>query len=333
MIEAVRRLSLLVSTSAAVGVLALALAPGCRDATEVTVEISLAKRATCKETSGTAITVGTDPVSTQQRVADQFVTATTTSCTESTRQIGTLVVTPGGGKGSVIVVVAYDKSVAPSSCTPPRFTGCIVARRQFTFSDHHGLHLPITIDPDCKDVPCDAFSTCRTGKCFSSEVSCTGDTCPEPGALEDGGTNDDAAVILDGSQLDGQTTNTDGGVADGATDAPADAPMDGSTGSDGATLDGGSSGAYCSVDGDLLCPNPTVCNTGSSCCVPSGGGATVCDPGAAKCQAAAKQYCCANAPCPGGVGACPVAVRAFGGGGGIPILPLPGGATPAGVCP
>ena len=34
--------------------------PGCRDATQVTLEITLAKRATCAETNGTAITVGTD---------------------------------------------------------------------------------------------------------------------------------------------------------------------------------------------------------------------------------------------------------------------------------
>ena len=337
MIGQVRRLRLLVSASAAVGVLALALAPGCRDATQVTLEISLAKRATCAETNGTAITVGTDPVSTQQRVADQFVTATTTSCTESTHQIGTLVVTPGGGRGSVVVVVAYDKSIVPSSCTPPLFKGCIVARRQFTFSDHQGLHLPITIDPACKDVPCDAFSTCRTGKCFSSAVSCTDDSCFEPGDPGDGGTNDDAAVSPDGSLLDGSTTNTDGGGADGATDASADAPTDGPTdgsiGSDGATLDGGSTGAFCTIDGDLLCPNPTVCNGGSSCCVPQGGGAVACNTGVPACLAPAKQYCCPKAPCPG-IAVCAVASKPFGGGGGgIPILPLPGGATPAGTCP
>ena len=206
------------SASAALGALGLALGPGCRDATQVTVEISLAQRASCAETNGTAITVGTEPGMTQQRVADEFVTATTDSCTEATHEIGTLVVTPGGnGHGSIIVVVAYDKAIVPSSCKPPLFKGCIVARRQFTFSDHQQLHLPITIDPQCKDVPCDAFSTCRTGKCFSSDVSCNGDGCLEPGDPGDGGTSVDGQVIPDTGVVDGQLPFVDGG-GDSAVD-------------------------------------------------------------------------------------------------------------------
>ena len=324
-----RKLSLFVSMSAVLGGLALALAPGCRDATQVTVEITLAKRATCAETNGTAITVGTDPLSTQQRVVDEFVTATTMSCTEATHQIGTLVVTPGSGHASIVVVVAYDKAIVPSSCKPPLFKGCIVARRQFTFSDHQGLHLPITIDPDCKDVPCDAFSTCRTGRCFNSDVSCTEDSCSEPGALRDGGTNDDAAVIVDGSTSpDGASPPVDGGT-DASTDAPTDSPNDGTITLDGALNDGGApAGVFCDEFGNLLCPDPLTCNAGSSCCGPAnGGGNAACVGGVAACLASAIQYCCpSKAPCP--VGSCLVSV----GMNFSPRNPLPVGATPAGTC-
>jgi hypothetical protein len=328
--ERVRRLSLLLSTTAAAG-LGLALMPGCRDATQVTVEISLAKRASCTETNGTAITVGTDPAGTQKRVEDQFVTATTTSCTEADHQIGTLVVTPsssgGGGRASIIVVVAYDKTIVPSACKPPLFKGCVVARRQFTFTEYQQLHLPITIDPDCKDVPCDAFSTCRTGKCFSSDVSCDGDGCLEPGDPGDGGTSVDGQVD---TGTDSPTVLVDGGGTD-ASDADSDADA-----SDGSTsAEAGAPGAYCDVDGNLICPEPTLCNAGNACCGPGAGVAvTKCNVGTASCTPSVTQYCCTKAPCPN-LKPCSAAVVLFP----SPAWPganangaLPGGATAAGTC-
>ena len=329
-----RKLSLFVSMSAVLGVLALALAPGCRDATQVTVEITLAKRATCAETNGTAITVGTDPLSTQQRVVDEFVTATTMSCTEATHQIGTLVVTPGSGHASIVVVVAYDKAIAPSSCKPPLFKGCIVARRQFTFSDHQGLHLPITIDPDCKDVPCDAFSTCRTGRCFSSDVSCTDDSCLEPGALRDGGTNDDAAVIVDGSSTspDGASPPVDGGT-DGTMDGSLDAPDDGTLVTDGPpgfdATPGGSMG--CNGGGTLVCSGVMCGGQGQACCGVSASTA-VCNPGFATCGAGMTRYCCTSSDCANGH-TCNVAIAGpLPPGPNVPPLPPLLPLVPAGTC-
>jgi hypothetical protein len=328
----VRRLSLFVATSAALGVLALSLAPGCRDATQVTVEITLAKRATCAETNGTAITVGTDPVSTQQRVFDEFVTATTTSCTEATHQIGTLVVTPGAGRASIIVVVAYDKTTVPSSCKPPLFKGCIVARRQFTFSDHQGLHLPITIDPDCKDVPCDAFSTCRTGKCFSTDVSCTEDSCPEPGALSDGGTNDDAAVVVDGSTTtDGASPPVDGGT-DGATDAPLDAPGDGTLIADGPIgLDGPVVGGTGCNAGALSCSGVPCGGQAQACCGLSSI-AALCNPGSPTCGIGQFRYCCTTNDCPAGHTCDLLIAGPLPPGPNVPPLPPPAPLVPAGTC-
>ena len=331
MMTLMRRLSLMISVTFAAGVLGLALTPGCRDATQVTVEISLAKRASCTETNGTAITVGTDPAGTQKRVQDQFVTATTSSCTEATHQIGTLVVTPssggGGGRASIIVVVAYDKSTVPSACRPPLFKGCIVARRQFTFTEYQQLHLPITIDPDCKDVPCDAFSTCRTGKCFSSDVACNGDGCLEPGDPGDGGTSVDGQVTPD-TGVDSSVSPVDGGT-DAASDAPSDAAS-GTDASDGATVDGGSGLLYCDVNGNLLCPEPTQCNAGNACCATVGAGK--CTLGTSACGAGVTQYCCPNAPCPNPK-LCPFIAPALAPGAPSANGAMPAGASPAGVCP
>ena len=156
-----------------------AVAPGCRDATQVTVAVR-AEDAKCSELRGTAITVGSEPAATEENVKIGYVSASTNACTDGTGDIGTLVLTPSDAKrAAVVVVVAYDTS-DPTKCPPPDYPGCIVARRSLAFVDHEGLRLPITISPDCLNVPCDAFSTCRHGQCYASAVSCSGGACEEP---------------------------------------------------------------------------------------------------------------------------------------------------------
>lgn len=328
-----RRARLFLAAPLTLAALALALAssPGCQDATQVTLEISLSGRASCTETNGTAITVGGAPLSAEQRVTDEYVTATTTACDVGTRQVGTLVLTPGeNGRASLVVVVSYDKTASPSSCKPPLFKGCIVARRQVAFTDHRNLHLPVTIDPDCKDVPCDAFSTCRTGKCFSSDTLCDGDSCVEPGDPGDGGTSVDGQVVphpdsgggdgaADGAIAEGGTdSGTEGGGTEGGTDAGTDGATDGGPGNPAAV--------YCDASGNLLCPGPGACNTGSSCCGPQSGATATCAVGSANsCLIDQRRYCCSNAPCTGGK----VCIFGAAADGGIlpPIMPIqPGGA-------
>jgi hypothetical protein len=317
--------------------LVLALAPGCRDATQATIDISLTKLAHCTETNGTAITVGVDPAGTEDRVAHEFVTATTSACDPATGEIGTLVLTPSSGHASVIVVVAYDK-VSPASCKPPLYKGCIVARRQFSFTDHKAIMMPISIDPDCKDVPCDAFSTCRTGKCFSADVACTGDNCLQPGDPGDGGTAVDGEVIPDtGMPLEGSVDSSTDGAGDGSMSTDG-----GEGGSDAATDagDGGTvvpGGVYCDMTGQLVCPDPFTCIGASSCCGPSSGGTADCRMGAATCTPVTEQqYCCpGTTTCPAGQ-SCLMIMKADAG---VPVKLVPGlnqmmpaGSTPASVC-
>ncbi len=302
-----------------VAVLALTLAPGCRDATQATVDISLAKGALCTEIKSTAITVGTDPRGTEDRVAHEFVTATTSTCDSSSGEIGTLVLTPSGsGRASVIVVVAYGTAPA-ASCKPPLFAGCIVARRQFSFTDHRNLVMPISIDPDCKDVPCDAFSTCRSGKCFSSEATCTGDACSEPGDPGDGGTlvdgevdtgmPHDAAKQDGGAALDGSDSSID---LDSSVDGGVDAQPDGPLPSTRCTSPGGA--------GSLVCGNMSCSGSTNHCC---GAAADTATCSTVPCPPMTPRYCCDATDC-GAAGACPIAnVRAGGviGGGGVGTCP------------
>jgi hypothetical protein len=244
----------------------VAVAPGCRDATQVTLDVR-AVNASCGELRGTSVTVGVEPGDTEQRVGLGYVNASTSACSAD-GEIGTLVVTPSDPKrAAVVVVVAYGSTSDPTKCTPPAYKGCIVARRSFAFVDHEGLRLPITISPDCLDVPCDAFSTCRNGQCFSSEVSCSGGVCGEPGALEDGGTAPDSGIA--------------------PPPPPPGAPIEPVC--DGATL-------HCHPSGD---PNGDMACSGTSLACCDRGGLAVC--GASATCASNPRYCCADSDCPSGV--------------------------------
>lgn len=220
---------------------AIALVPGCQEPTQVTVDVRLVT-AQCSEIHGTAITVGVEPADTEERIRSRFPTAQTSDCDPATRRIGTLVVTPSDAeRASIVVVAAYGARRDPTECQPPDYAGCIVARRRFSFSKHRRLTMPVTIDPECANVPCDAFSTCRKGRCFDAEIApCDGADCAqnEPGATPDGGTDLDAAVISDG-----------GPIVDNAS-------------CEGALL-------RC---GDVACPAPGRCCIlqGSAVCDPSG---------------------------------------------------------------
>ncbi|MBX3186071.1 MAG: hypothetical protein KF819_03610 [Labilithrix sp.] len=265
-------------------------APGCRDATQMTLEIGLADKVVCSEMKGTAITVGVDAIDTESRVAAEYVTATTNECDARTRSVGTLVVTPSDDdQASVVVVVAYDPSLgSPAACKPPLFKGCIVARRRFSFSTFKKLRMPITIDPDCKDVPCDALSTCRKGNCYSSEVVIEGDVVPpEPGALPDGGTDEGGIVIPEGGLPDtggdADSSIPDGSDVDGPVDAPTDAPFDAPP------------GVSC-VAGALQCPGPCSGKLLYCCDVLADTGVQ-CVNGAAACKASSPKYCCADGDC------------------------------------
>lgn len=230
------------------------------------------------------------------------------------------------------MVVAYDASIVPSSCRPPLYTGCIVARRQFSFSEYQQLHLPITIDPECKDVPCDAFSTCRTGKCFKSEVTCADGRCLEPGDDGSGGTSD-AGVVIPDAGGDGAMPPVDAG-SDSSADATTDGPDDGGAlGDGGIDLEAGPGGAVGCNGTGLMCPAPTACGGTAQSCCGTGGDAPVCSP-VGSCQAGSTRYCCRDADCTAGKFCIFVVSGPLPPGPNVPPAPLPPPAPliPAGTC-
>lgn len=279
-------------------VLLLAGGGGCQDATQVTLEIDLQPSLACAEVAGTTITVGAESVATEARVGRGDITTETVACDPATRRIGTLVVTPGeSGRGAVVVVVGVDGRSA-KSCVPPRYEGCIVARRRFSFSESTSLRMPITIDRACIDVSCDPSSTCRAGACFVSEVApdaCPNGVCDEPGELPNGGTSDASVVPDTGTQGDG-----------GAPPPPPNPPSDGGLPATDAGEDiGPGDPLYCDPI-NIRCYQETTekltaCASGSCCDL------TTDEPGppndfarcsALACAGSTRTYCCTDDDCP-----------------------------------
>ncbi|HEY8078000.1 MAG TPA: hypothetical protein VIF62_27930 [Labilithrix sp.] len=238
-------------------VAAIALVAACKTPTQVTVDVTLVK-SQCQQTNGTAIIAASDPASAEQRVDGGYPSAVTSSCADTPdqtkKEIGTLVLTPGDSdRGAVIVLVSFSKDHTAADCRPPLYTDCVVARRSFGFLDHQRLTLPIEIDYDCVNVPCDSTSTCRQGQCFSSQVDMTPgtDTFQPPGIEADGAVED--VVVPD-------------------------------AGGEGAPLnEAGMMVPYCngSATPKLFCPDPATgndvpCTLGNSqhCWAPSNGGPT-----------------------------------------------------------
>jgi hypothetical protein len=203
-----------------------ALASACRAPTQARVEITTTAR--CDEIRGVAITAKDTPVHAEVAVINEFVNATTTDCKNG--DLGSLVLVPGADTGAVVIVAGY-KGQDPAKCKPPKYENCIVARRSFSYVDHTTLRIPVSLDPDCANVPCDALSTCAKGECVDAKVGCSGGDCSvDPGHTvipDAGGVLPDGALPSDGGDGDGGPV--DGGDAGGdATigDAPSDAPLD-----------------------------------------------------------------------------------------------------------
>lgn len=194
--------------------------------------------------------------------------------------VGSLTVVPSSGSSKdtslgVKVVLGVDRD--SRSCAPPAYEGCIVARRRIHYAPHERLELPIALYVQCKDVACDATSTCNLlGQCVSATVdpatcssargcSVAGDpqasTPPRPGDERDV----DAAG--DGATTDGAADAAAAG--DGAMDAPSDAPRDGASEAGTAGFVDCGPGLTCDATaGNACCFDPAA---GAGTCVANGG--------------------------------------------------------------
>ncbi len=236
---------------AAFGVIAM---EGCRSPTEAVLDVTFTGQ--CSDLSSIAFIIGTDPFEADGRIEEKVFT-TTADCVAG--HVGTLAITPNEKTNRAAIVVLAGLGKSGKTCSAANgFKDCIIARRTFTFVDHTSLNIPILLDIDCRDVPCNALSTCVKKQCASSEIECTGTGCLPPGQSSDGGTSfvdaptdPDAFVHQDGNGgTDGNVPPTDGG-----SDAPPD------TGACGAPQ-----GLRCTTQsGDQICAANNVC------CYKSGG--------------------------------------------------------------
>jgi hypothetical protein len=267
-------------------VVLFAVAVSCREPTQITVVIRTGEK--CSDLSGAEIVVGPSQQETQTRFVQKFAAAQSHDC-DATGLIGTLVITPGGTGGTIVVAagvrVAGAPAPDPAECaTAANAKSCIVARRSFSFLDHTSLTLPIELDPLCVGQACDPASTCFKGSCVDATVRCVGADCRLPQEHPGSGSGSDASssdgaydADLDGMSFE-DVTDTGGGMdATMVTDGRADA-------------DSGDSGS------STLCSGETP--TSASCDPLNGHGTKTVAPGA--CVGGMPPDVCCTCTCPSG---------------------------------
>jgi hypothetical protein len=289
---------------------------GCKEPTQVTVDVRT--NVVCADLRGVDVVAAFDARRAEQRAAlvtegPRFPSGTTTACVEGPppRHVGTLVVTPDGSGGAVVVIAAFGDTKVADCVAPTLPPRCIIARRRFSFIENRKITMPVLLDPDCAGIPCNENSTCVGKRCVDSAVDCTGDQCTEPGVAADGGIIEvDAFSPL----VDGAPPPDDGSVpSDGAP------PNDGG-GQDGSSSDGGDagdpdSGSVFDAGANATCPGVASCvgyNNQNTVCMPApgkccyGGGVVGCTPTTNKLPCAGLTACChGSTPCPVGTVCCP----------------------------
>jgi hypothetical protein len=231
----------------------------CLSPTEV--RLVIATDVPCGQVSDTSITAGTDPMVVERAPP----TTVTKDCSGGTptNHVGDIVLTPGGDRSgplSILVVMGVDNSA--TACSPDnKFKGCIVQRRLLHYDPHTPEELPVEMDLDCKDVPCDEFTTCQHGQCVPSNTDCSSDgTC---GLSGDGGSNPDAAPDVKSDTTPDSGPDSPGNDANGSdTGGDGDSTVTESGGNDGTAGDG--SGDSTTQDSGDAGGDASLNDTGSS---------------------------------------------------------------------
>jgi hypothetical protein len=283
---------------------AVAVAASCRDPTEVVLHVTTTSQCGtgAKQIGTTTIYVARDPETAEARMQSHSPEAQTSSCAAG-GEIGTLVLTPSGSSGAVVIVAGVNGK-NPTECSENAFDDCIVARRSFSFAAHTPLHLPVVLDVDCAGVACDPNSTCEHGQCYASDVGCrAGQDCADPEQQADGAVADVAApdAELDASAIDATLLDaSDGGVLVDSGDSGTISM----TMNDGGK-EGGSQEPYCTQDKsfanlrDVFNCAGSPCVSEDICCVAPVGPTTKpscrLDQPASMCMSALA--CCSNVQC------------------------------------
>jgi hypothetical protein len=282
---------------------------GCRNATQVTIELRTVGSLPCKGLLGVAIVVAATPKDAEDKMALGSYSAEVPRgrCEPDGSTIGTLVITPSGATGAVVVRARYTD--APGNpCAAPDYKGCIVSRRAFAFIDHASVTLPISLEVACVDVPCNVETSCRNGTCVSSTAECSASstTCVSPAeptttaggtvVPSEGGPGHDAATsdgATDSGRIDAGTDRQDSAVVDGGGFGTNDCPHQ----------DGGLNDCTGISADEVCCGRPASgwqCESKNTC-QPGMGFPSLACTGAKHC--APGTWCCGN-PAGGGTSSC-----------------------------
>ena len=217
--------------------------------------------------------------------------------------VGSLAVVPtSGSDGALAVKVVLGVDSDSRSCAPPEYRGCVVARRRIHYSPHERLRLPIALYVQCKNVACDAASTCNVlGQCVSATVdpaTCGGERgCTVPGDSQ----ADRPAEGGDAGALSGD------GAAEADADADADAMMPDANTQPESGSDSAADSAASGVPGEVSCFDRTcsIVGGGGGCCYDGQGNPGRCVLAGARCAAApapdvAHVFCDGSEDCTGG---------------------------------
>jgi len=141
-------------------------AEGCRGPTQVTVEVG-STGIPCASLKGVSIVVARSPQEAEDRMALGSLSAEVARGVCDGARVGTLVITPQGPRGAILVVARVSDDPG-ATCKPPEYKGCVVARRSFAFVEHVAVTLPVPLEVACADVPCDVETSCLAGRCATA---------------------------------------------------------------------------------------------------------------------------------------------------------------------
>ena len=216
---------------------AVSLMVGCREPTQVIVELSTDIK--CADHPNTGIATGNLGGIEKRPFATE-----TNKCDETSHRIGSIVLTPETAKdGEFAVRVATAMGGPAEGCVGDKpAAGCVVALRAVRFVPHSTLYLPIRMEASCIDVPCEKTQTCRNGACTSAIIDpndCNGRVC-DVGTGGSSGTSGGASSS-GASSVSAGTSDLGGSSGAGGANSAGGTVATGGTQSTGGTLTGGTS--------------------------------------------------------------------------------------------
>jgi hypothetical protein len=147
----------------------LLLPVGCRDATQIRLEIRTNVLCTEPDAGWRGVAVYAGPPGAEEQ--GDVPVLVSRDCDEH-GYIGSLVVVPSGDKDGavgirVVAALSKEEDFDPADCSARNYRGCIVARRAVRYVPHSSLLLKIDLANTCLNQGCDPRYSCSSGSCLA----------------------------------------------------------------------------------------------------------------------------------------------------------------------